>query len=154
MRVSLVAGFFYFLVVGAAGVFFGALREMFVSPVVGRDFAVVLELPVMLAIAWFCCQRLVRWCAVSDKLLLRLVMGLSAFALLMAMEQSLAFALQKLVVAQDARAWTIIDYIGLAGQAAFGLMPLFVKSNNPISKSSDSGSLFPKVPIPQRHSRL
>jgi hypothetical protein len=80
-------------------------------------------------------------------------MGLVAFALLMAMEQSLAFALQKLVVAQAAQAWTIIDYIGLAGQAAFGLMPVFVKSNSPVSALPDTGNIFPKVPLPQRHSR-
>lgn len=153
MRVSLVAGFFYFLVVGAAGVLFGALREMFVSPAIGHDLAVIFELPVMLYIAWFCCQRLVRWCAVSDKFLLRVVMGLVAFALLMAMEQSLSFALQKLVVAQAPQAWTIIDYIGFAGQAAFGLMPLFVKSNCQVSALPDSGNIFPKVPLPQRHSR-
>jgi hypothetical protein len=152
MRVSLVAGFFYFLVVGAAGVLFGSLREMFVSPVTGHGIAVVLELPLMLAIAWFSCQRLVKWCAVSDKLILRLVMGVTAFALLMAMEQSLSFALQRLVVAQVPQSWTFIDYIGLAGQGAFGLMPLFVKSNDQNAKVSDASDTFHKVPFPQRHS--
>lgn len=150
MRVSLVAGFFYFLVVGTAGVLFGSLREMFVSPVVGHGLAVALELPVMLAIAWFSCQRLVKWCDVSDKLILRFVMGASAFALLMAMEQSLSFALQKLIEVQTPQTWTVIDYIGLAGQAAFGLMPFFVKSVRQESKSPSFEDTFHKVPFPQR----
>jgi hypothetical protein len=152
MKVSLVAGFFYFMIVGAAGVLFGTLREMFVSPVLGHGVAVIFELPLMLAIAWFSSQRLVKWCGVSDKLLLRLVMGVAAFALLMGMEQSLSFALQKLVVAQAPQAWTVIDYVGLAGQAAFGFMPLFVRSNHPAPKSAEAGQLFHKVPFPQRHS--
>jgi hypothetical protein len=150
MRVSLIAGFFYFLIVGAAGVFFGALREMFVSPVIGHGLAVVFELPIMLYIAWFSCQLLVKWCAVPHKILPRLVMGLAAFTLLMAMEQSLSFALQKLVVAQAPQPWTIIDYVGLAGQVAFGLMPLFALFKHAIAKSPDSGELFHKVPFPQR----
>ena len=104
----------------------------------------------MLAIAWFSCQRLVRWCAVSDKFLLRLVMGGVAFALLMVMEQSLAFALQTLVVAQAPQPWTVIDYVGLASQVAFGLMPVFVASSSLKSNTPDSGDLFPEVPIPQR----
>jgi hypothetical protein len=153
MRVSLVAGFFYFLIVGAAGVLFGSLREMFLSPVIGHSIAVVLELPVMLAIAWFSCQRLVKWCGVSDTLWLRLVMGVTAFALLMVMEQSISFALQKLVVAQVAQAWTIIDYIGFASQAAFGLMPLFVKSNIPKTQPPAFEDTFNKVPFPQRRSQ-
>lgn len=150
MRVSLVAGFFYFLIVGAAGVFFGALREMFVSPTIGRDVAVVLELPVMLYIAWYSCRLLIKWCAVPQKILPRFVMGLAAFTLLMAMEQSLSFALQKLVVAQAPQPWTIIDYVGLAGQVAFGLMPLYALFKYAITKSPDAGELFHKVPFPQR----
>jgi hypothetical protein len=152
MKVSLVAGFFYFLIVGAAGVLFGTLREMFVSPLFGHGVAVILELPLMLAIAWFFCQRLVKWCGVSDKLLLRLVMGVAAFTLLMGMEQALLFALQTFVVAQSPQAWSIIDYIGLGGQAAFGLMPLFVKLGKPETKSAHAADVFDKVPFPQRHS--
>lgn len=150
MKVSLVAGFFYFLVVGTAGVVFGTLREMFVSPMFGRNIAVVLELPLMLAIAWFSCQRLVRWCDVSDKLLLRLVMGITAFTLLIVMERSLAFALQTLVVAQAPSPWTVVDYMGLAAQAAFGLMPLFVEFSSPQAEMSNSTDVFDKVPFPQR----
>lgn len=154
MKVSLIAGFFYFLIVGTAGVLFGTLREMFVSPVFGHGVAVILELPLMLAIAWFFCQRLVKWCGVSDNLLLRLVMGLAAFTLLMAMEQSLFYALQTFVVAQAPQPWTVIDYIGLGGQAAFGLMPLFVKLNKPEMKPANAGDVFDKIPFPQRPSHL
>jgi hypothetical protein len=152
MKVSLIAGFFYFLIVGTAGVLLGTLREMFVSPVFGHGVAVVLELPLMLAIAWFFCQRLVKWCGVSDQLLLRLLMGLAAFTLLMGMEQSLSLALRTFVVAQAPQPWTVIDYIGLGAQAVFGLMPLFVKFAKPKTKMANTGDVFDKVPFPQRHS--
>jgi hypothetical protein len=151
MKVSLVAGFFYFLVVGAAGILFGSLREMFVSPVTGHGLAVILELPVMLAIAWFACKRLVKWCGVSDVMWLRLVMGVSAFLLLMVMEQSLAFALQKLIVGHAPPPWTSIDYLGFAAQIVFAMMPLFVMPNSPSATLPSSEGQSHKVPFPDRH---
>ena len=132
MRVSLVAGFFYFLLVGTAGVCFGVLREMFLTPSLGRALAVVVELPFMLAISWFSCRLLVRWNAVPENVLPRLVMGGTAFALLMGMEQALALAMRTFIVTPSGpQALTLADYIGFAGQVAFALFPLFVTSDSP-----------------------
>lgn len=127
MKAGVIAGFFYFLIVGAAGVTFGILREMFVTPVVGRSFAILGELPFMLLIGWFGCRLIVRLTMLPEENLPRLAMGLFAFGMLMVMEQSLQFAINVLLQGGKAAApWAIGDYIGLAGQIATGFFPMFI----------------------------
>jgi hypothetical protein len=127
MRVSLVAGFFYFLIAGSAGVCFGILREMFVTPVLGRSLAVFVELPFMLLICWFGCRLLVRLLKVPEAYLPRFAMGAVAFGGLIGMELALQWALELATINTVTPAmWTLGDYFGLAGQVAYGLFPLFV----------------------------
>ncbi len=127
MKPGLLAGFFYFLILGVAGVSFGILREMFVTPMLGRSFAILLELPFMLLIAWVGCRMVVRLTKVPEENLPRIAMGVVAFGLLMAMEQSLQFAFNTLLQGgRDAAPMAVGDYIGLAGQIATGLFPLFI----------------------------
>jgi hypothetical protein len=127
MKSGLIAGFFYFLIVGAAGVTFGILREMFVTPMLGRTLAILFELPFMALIGWFGCRLIVRLTKLPEENLPRIAMGLFAFGLLMAMEQSLQFAINMLLQGGRAAApWAIGDYIGLAGQIATGVFPMFI----------------------------
>ncbi len=127
MKAGVIAGFFYFLIVGAAGVTIGILREIFLTPTLGRTFAILLELPVMLLIAWFGCRLIVRLNNLPEENLPRLAMGVFAFCLLMAMEQSLQFAINTLLQGGRAAApWVMGDYIGLAAQIATGFFPMFI----------------------------
>lgn len=127
MKSGLIAGFFYFLIVGTAGVILGILREIFLTPNLGRSFAIVLEIPLMLMIAWFGCRLIVRLTKLPEENLPRMAMGFLAFGLLMAMEQSLQFAINTLLQGGRAAApWAIGDYIGLAAQIATGFFPMFI----------------------------
>ena len=143
MRVSLVAGFFYFLICGSAGVIFGVLREMFVTPVLGRSIAVFIELPFMLLICWFGCRLMVRLLKVPDKIWPRIAMGAVAFAGLIGMEQSLQLAMKLLSISGfTAATWTLGDYFGLAGQIAYGLFPLFVSADTEPETGTDHAAVF------------
>lgn len=157
MKQSFLAGFFYFLIVGAAGIALGVLREMFVTPQFGKTFAVILEVPLMLMLAWYSCRMLLRLVGVSHHMALRLLMGVTGFVLLLAMEQALAMALamaigstsQKLAFTQ----WPIADYIGLAGQVAFGLFPVFVRTGTEPVKPPAYAVMRDIEPVPQRDRR-
>jgi hypothetical protein len=127
MKAGVIAGFFYFLIVGAAGVTVGILREMFLTPTLGRSIAILVELPVMLLIAWFGCRLIVHLTKLPEENLPRLAMGVFAFCSLMVMEQSLQFAINMLVQGGKAAApWGTGDYIGLAAQIVSGLFPMFI----------------------------
>ena len=127
MKQGLIAGFFYFLIVGAAGVSIGIFREMFLTPTVGRSIAIMLEVPIMLLVAWFSCRLIVRLTKVPEENLPRLAMGAVAFAMLMAMEQSLQLAIKFLLMGgAETTPWTAGDYAGQVAQVAYGLFPLFV----------------------------
>jgi hypothetical protein len=127
MKSGVIAGFFYFLIVGAAGLTLGILREMFLTPTLGRTIAILFELPAMLLIAWLGCRLIVRLTKLPEENLPRLAMGVFAFCLLMAMEQSLQFAINTLLQGGRASApWVIGDYLGLAGQIATGFFPMFI----------------------------
>jgi hypothetical protein len=118
------AGCVYFLVVFAAGFLIGALRVFLIVPAVGETVAVLFELPVMLAIAWFACRRTVARFAVPAVLRLRLAMGGLAFALLMLAEVGLSVLGLQRTLAEHFQAYLAAPaLLGLAGQVAFALFP-------------------------------
>lgn len=55
MRAAL-AGLAYFTLVFAAGFGLGTLRVLALAPILGEGGAVLLELPIILAIAWMACR--------------------------------------------------------------------------------------------------
>ncbi len=121
------AGAASFAAVFAAGFALGTCRVLLVEPRVGSVVATLFELPVMLAIAWGVCGWAVRRWNVPPLASARLAMGLVAFALLMGAETLLgvygfgrSLSEQLNALAQPA------GLLGLAGQIAFGAMPLFV----------------------------
>ncbi len=118
------AGAAYFAIVFAAGFVLGTLRTLFLAPRLGELFAVVLELPVMLAVSWVACGWvLVRFTVPSDTGP-RLGMGGVAFGLLMLAELALSVGVFGRSVSEYADALaTPHGLIGLGGQVIFGLLP-------------------------------
>ena len=55
MKAALVAGAAYFAVLFGAGTAFGLARVLFVSPHLGVLGGVLVELPIILALAWVVC---------------------------------------------------------------------------------------------------
>ncbi|HEV2365512.1 MAG TPA: hypothetical protein VGS12_15080 [Caulobacteraceae bacterium] len=120
---SLRAGALYFALVFAAGFALGAFRVLVTAPRLGEVGAVLLELPVMLFIAWLGCGWLTRRFAIRGPE--RPAMGAVAFALLMAAELAMSMVLfDRTPAAHFAAYLTPAGALGLTGQVAFGLMPL------------------------------
>jgi len=119
------AGAVYFLVVFAAGFALGTLRVLVLLPRIGELAAVLLELPLMLAISWICAGWLAGRFHVPGTVADRLMMGGVGFGLLMVAEWMLAvFVFDRPLAAQLAHYVTWPGAIGLAGQVAFGVMPV------------------------------
>jgi hypothetical protein len=125
MRRSLLPGVLYFLVVFAAGFVLGTVRALLAAPRLGELAAVVLELPLMLAIAWVASRTLIRRFAVPPATAPRLAMGGLALALLLLAEAALAIlGFGRSPTEHFATYHAPPGLLGLAGQIAFGLLPL------------------------------
>lgn len=123
---SIKAGAAYFAVVFALGFVLGAIRVLWLAPMIGETAAVMAEQPVMLTASWFVARWLVQQYDVA-RARERLVMGACAFSMLMIAELLLAVSL----FGQTPGQWldgvaTMPGPIGLAGQMMFGLIPLVV----------------------------
>lgn len=125
MRRALAAGNAYCALVFAAGFLLGTLRVLLLEPVVGTGLAILIELPLMLVVAWVACRwALARW-QVPPATADRLVMGLGAFALLMAAELATGMVLMGRTAAQQREAMlTPANWPGLAAQLAYAALPL------------------------------
>lgn len=125
MPAAIRAGFVYFLIVFAIGFGLGAIRVGFIIPRIGELAATLAELPVMLALAWPLCRRIVHRFGVPPGVSARLAMGLVAFGLLMLAELALSVTLAGRTPAQH---WALYHglaaQIGLAGQIIFAAFPL------------------------------
>ena len=116
------AGVLYFLAVFATGFVLGVLRTLFVAPHVGVLAAVAIELPIILAVAWWVSARLQR--GSSPTLRGAGLMGGTAFALLLLAEVSLSITLFGRTIAEHLSLYADADHrLGLAGQVAFALIP-------------------------------
>lgn len=118
-------GLFYYAAVFAVAFALGVARALVIAPLVGASAAVILEVPIVVAISWAVARHLLKPHAFS--LPQSAAMGASAFALTMASEVVLA----RLLRGQSAMEWmstiiTPIGLVGLAGQIAFALMPMLV----------------------------
>jgi hypothetical protein len=119
------AGAAYFGAVFALGFLLGVLRVGLLAPRLGELLAVLVELPLILAAAWWVCGRLVVAFRVPASVRDRLVMGGIAFTLLMAAEFGLARVLSGASPSMHLAAMlTPAGLVGLAGQMVFALFPL------------------------------
>ncbi|MEE2567134.1 hypothetical protein [Hyphobacterium marinum] len=123
---ALLAGTAYFAMVFAAGFVLGAIRTLILAPRVGDLAAVLIELPAILAIAWWVCGQIIRQFRLPGELTSRLVMGASAFVLLILAEYSLVWLISGLEASEFLASWgmSLAGAVGLAGQVLFAVFPL------------------------------
>lgn len=122
---ALFAGMLYAFGMFAIGFAMGGVRLLFLVPLLGELFAVVIELPIMLGFSWVLCGRALQKWEVSTHLGDRAVMGVSAFCFLMSAEITLGiFAFGNSFGDLLARWGSAAGATGLAGQIAFALFPL------------------------------
>ena len=122
---ALIAGAAYFAIVFVVGFVLGSVRTLIIVPQIGVLRATLLEAPLMLAASWFACGRILAIWKPPPRISLRLLMGATAFALLMAAEFVLAMTIFGLTPAQYGASFsTLAAQIGLATQIAFALLPL------------------------------
>jgi hypothetical protein len=94
------AGLCYFALTFGAGFLLGPLRILVLVPRVGAPAAELAELPVMIIVMWFAARLTIRRFHVPFSTRPRLVMGVLAFALLLAAEFSLVMPLRGLTLEQ------------------------------------------------------
>lgn len=124
-RRAVLAGLAYFAIVFAAGFALGAIRVVLLIPRIGETVAVLIELPVILTVAWIASRWLVTKFDVPRQSGPRLLMGGAAFLTLMCAELGLSMlAFGRTVVDHLDQYHTIHGLLGLAGQVMFGLFPL------------------------------
>lgn len=119
------AGAAYFAVAFAIAFVLGALRVLVVAPQVGELAAVLIEVPIMLAVSWFVCGWILRRHDVPGSIGARLTMGAVAFALLMAAEFALGIYGFGKTAGEIVASFALLPaQFGLAGQVGFALMPV------------------------------
>jgi hypothetical protein len=133
---ALTAGVVYFGVVFAVGFCLGVPRTLVLLPLVGATWAVVIELPVILTLAWWLCARILRRLPLS--LAEALLMGATAFGFLLLGETLISV----LLVGRDLSAHLALyaeapHRLGLAGQVAFALFPFWQVKRGPPFPWSD-----------------
>lgn len=121
---ALKAGLAYFVIVFGIGFLLGTFRVVALIPVVGERAAVLLELPIMLAISWFSSLWLIARFDVVCRLMPRLIMGGLAFGLLMAGEVGVSmFGLGRTLAEHLASYGNLSTILGLLAQLAFAAFP-------------------------------
>ena len=139
------AGLVYATLVFGVGFGLGTIRVIAVVPRVGPTTAVLLETPLILGVSWW----LARLCAtrfrVSRAPSTRLVMGLVAFAILMAAELTLARVLfDKTASEYLSSLATVPGAIGLAAQVLFASFPLATVPRR--ARTSGAAPTHPRIP--------
>lgn len=120
-------GALYFALVFAAGFALGTLRVLWVAPRLGERAAELLEMPIMLSVAFFVACWIVRRSTPPPAPAARLGIGLFALGLLLAAEFTLVLGLRGLSVQQYfASRDPVAGAAYLVALALFGLMPLLV----------------------------
>lgn len=123
------AGLAYFAAVFALGFVMGTVRTLWLAPRFGAVTAVAIELPIMIAASWFACRACVRRFAVPETVADRVLMGALAFALLMLAELAISVLLSQLTPREHFALYSRTEHqLGLAGQVAFALLPLWMRS--------------------------
>jgi len=119
------AGVVYAILAFSVGFALGTIRVLLVVPRVGPTVAVLCEMPVILGASWWISRLCVARFRVSRAVAARLVMGLTAFLVLMLAEVTLAAILfGGSFTDYLASLATLPGAIGLAGQLAFACLPL------------------------------
>jgi hypothetical protein len=143
MKQGAIAGLFYVALVFIAGFVLGALRTVYLVPQIGSSLAVAFELPIILALAWHACRWFMVRCSVEtwqD----RAAMGGLALTLLLLAEWLTRMIFNRLILGDPTlpppiATLSFADGLGLAGQIAFGLFPMIMRTDSP-------QAMWPKPP--------
>jgi hypothetical protein len=119
------AGIIYSLLVFLVAAMLGSIRLTLLVPLFGPVTAVMIELPIILAISWRICGIILKNIPVAAVFGPRLVMGATALVCVLLEE----LALGTLAFGQSFSTFfgqysTVPGLMGLAGQVVFALMPL------------------------------
>lgn len=121
---ALGAAVVYAASVFAVGFLLGAARNLVITPRWGAVTGVLIELPIILAIAWALCGFWQRRFAVGDRRE-GLLMGIAAFLVLQAIELAMTLTLFHATAADFvAGIATPAGALGMVGEAVFGIFPL------------------------------
>lgn len=135
-----IAGLAYFAIVFAAGFALGVLRVLVLVPHLGETLAVIIEGPVILAVSWLVCRSLITRLLVPRRATARLVMGATAFGLLMVAEAGLSMiGFGRSVTEHLGHYQTTPGLLGLLGQIAFALFPVIQLRMQPTSVGKSIG---------------
>jgi hypothetical protein len=122
------AGLCYFTLTFGAGFLLGPLRIFLMVPRVGARAAELVELPVMILVTWLAARWTIRRLHVPLSTGPRLVMGVLAFALLLAAEFSLVLPLRGLTLQQYFATRDPVSGVAYyASLVLLALMPLIVE---------------------------
>lgn len=133
---ALQAGLLYFIGVFALGFLLGVVRLTLLVPWLGELGAVIVEVPIVLGFSWVLCRRAVSRFAVPAVWGQRVLMGATAFLLLMLAELALALWLFGDTLATFGEKFTTAPgAVGFAGQVLFALFPLLQRGSNTPSVS-------------------
>ena len=136
MTTALQAGGIYAVAVFAIGVVLGTLRVVFLQPALGELPAVLVELPLMLAVSWIVCRRVMFRLEVPHRRSVRIATGLVAFAVLQALEWALAhFGFGRSAVEILAGYRSLAGMLGLLAQLGFAAMPALLTFPSPAFRS-------------------
>jgi hypothetical protein len=126
MPSSMIAGATYFAIVFAAGFVFGTARALLTADAPQmRLAAVVVELPLILAVSWFSCRFAIRRFVVPATVAARAAVGLIAFALLMVAEAAISVGLAGRSLSEHFALYGEASHLlGLVGQIVFALLPV------------------------------
>jgi hypothetical protein len=122
---ALSLGLRYFAGVFAVGFLLGTIRTLWLAPAVGELAAVVMELPIMIAISGWWCRRLLARQPLPTAG--RAVMGGTAFLWLMLAELALSLAFGRTMGEHLAGLLTPPGLLGLAGQFVFAALPVVIR---------------------------
>jgi len=121
---GIVAGCVYAVIVFLVGFALGTVRVLWVVPRLGETAAVLLEAPFMLAFSWIASRWSTRWFRVPVDTGPRLVMGASAFVILMLLELGVSMLIFGRSMAEHLATYrTASGMIGLLAQLAFASFP-------------------------------
>jgi hypothetical protein len=125
MVAACIMGLRYYAIIFGLAFVMGVTRTLVVAPRLGAVTAVLLEVPIIVAVSWTVARRLLR--PHSFTLPQRAAMGATAFMLTMVSEVVLAEILRgQSIVGWATAVLTPLGLIGLAGQIAFAILPIVV----------------------------
>lgn len=137
MTRAILAGLAYFGVVFAAGFALGTLRVLVLAPKLGESTAVLVELPIILAVSWVACRWLIARLRVPKMLTDRLVMGGLAFAVLLGAEIGVSvLGFGRTLSAHLQQYQQLPTLIGLAGQVLFASFPIAQRTHEAEQRAS------------------